>query len=120
MKTHIVINGACGRMGQRLVALAKEDPRLVVVAAIDSPGHPLFGKDAGEIAGVGTMGVPITAELPLSKRADCVIDFSSPAGTMAILPVCTARTLPLVVATTPRKRRSKRPPTKPPSCSPPA
>jgi 4-hydroxy-tetrahydrodipicolinate reductase len=100
MKTHIAINGACGRMGQRLVALAHEDKSLQVVAAVDSPKHPLIGRDAGELAGVGNIGVPVTGELPLGARVDCVIDFSVPAGTMAILPACTARKIPLVVATT--------------------
>lgn len=100
MKTHIAINGACGRMGQRLVALAKDDPELVVVAAVDSPANPLVGKDAGEAAGVGPIGVPITGTLPLDPRPHCVIDFSAPPGTMAILPVCVGRKLPLVVATT--------------------
>jgi 4-hydroxy-tetrahydrodipicolinate reductase len=100
MKTQIAVNGACGRMGQRLVALAKEDAHLQVVAAVDSARHPLFGKDAGEVAGVGPTGVPITAEIPLAAKADCVIDFSAPLGTMAVLPTCTSRGLPLVVATT--------------------
>ncbi|HUR53229.1 MAG TPA: 4-hydroxy-tetrahydrodipicolinate reductase [Gemmataceae bacterium] len=100
MKTHIAINGACGRMGQRLVALAKEDSHLQVVAAVDSPKHPLFGKDAGEIAGVGPIGVPVTDDLPVSARIDCAIDFSAPIGTMAILPKCVGRGTPLVVATT--------------------
>ncbi|MFO0803906.1 MAG: 4-hydroxy-tetrahydrodipicolinate reductase [Gemmataceae bacterium] len=100
MKTHIAINGACGRMGQRLVALALEDKSLQVVAAVDSPKHPLVGRDAGELAGVGNIGVPVTGELPLGARVDCVIDFSVPAGTMAILPACTARKIPVVVATT--------------------
>jgi len=100
MKTHIAINGACGRMGQRLVALAREDPGLAVAAAVDSPRHPLQGKDAGEVAGVGPIGVPVTGDLPLAARAECVIDFSAPPGTMAILPTCVARKIPLVVATT--------------------
>ena len=100
MKTQIAINGACGRMGQRLVALAKDDHHLQVVAAVDSPKNPLFGKDAGEIAGVGPIGVPVTGDIPLSAHIDCVIDFSAPVGTMAILPVCVSRGLPLVVATT--------------------
>lgn len=100
MKTHLAINGACGRMGQRLVALAKEDPHLHVVAAIDSAKHPAFGKDAGELAGIGPIDVPVTAEVPLTHRVDCVIDFSSPEGTMAVLPICVGRKLPLVVATT--------------------
>jgi 4-hydroxy-tetrahydrodipicolinate reductase len=100
MKTHLAINGAAGRMGQRLVALAKEDHALKVVAAIDAKTSPLQGRDAGEIAGIGSLGVPIAHELPLSVRADCVIDFSSPEGSMSILPVCVARQIPIVVATT--------------------
>ena len=100
MKTHIAINGACGRMGQRLVALAKEDPELAVVAAVDSPKHPLQGKDAGEVAGIGPIGVPVAGDLPLTPRPECVIDFSVPSGTMAILPTCVGRKIPLVVATT--------------------
>jgi 4-hydroxy-tetrahydrodipicolinate reductase len=100
MKTTIAIHGACGRMGQRLVALAAEDPALAVVAAIDSPNHPRIGEDAGTLAGVPALGLPVTGELPLAVQPDCVIDFSSPAGTMAILKTCVDRRLPLVVATT--------------------
>ena len=87
-------------MGQRLVALAKEDHDLLVVAALDSAKHPAFGQDAGTLAGIGPIGVPVTAELPTNHRVDCVFDFSAPAGTMAILPVCISRKIPLVVATT--------------------
>lgn len=100
MKTHLAINGACGRMGQRLVALASEDHHLRVVAAIDSPAHPQHGQDAGTVAGIAALGVPITGELPLAERPEVVIDFSNPAGTMAILKTCVDRRLPIIVATT--------------------
>lgn len=100
MKTPIAIHGACGRMGQRLVALAKDEPTLHVVAAVDSPSNPRLGEDAGVLAGVGPIGVPVTGELPLSARVESVIDFSSPAGTIAILKTCIDRKLPLVIATT--------------------
>lgn len=100
MKTHIAINGACGRMGQRLVALAKEDPQLEVVAAIDAATNALQGSDAGELAGVGKIGVPIRYDIPVGLRVDCLIDFSAPPGTMAVLPVCESRAIPIVVATT--------------------
>lgn len=100
MKTHIAINGAGGRMGQRIVALARDDHELQVVAAVDAPGCPAQGRDVGELAGVGAIGVPVTAELPLAHKPDCLIDFSAPEGTMAILPVCVARQIPVVVATT--------------------
>lgn len=100
MKTKLAIHGACGRMGQRLVALAHDDKSLQVIAAVDSPSHPKIGTDAGELAGVGSIGVPVTGELPLKSHPDCVIDFSAPAGTVNILRTCVDRKLPLVVATT--------------------
>src|SRR5712691_5672826 len=100
MKTNIGINGACGRMGQSLIALAKDDAMLSVVAAIDSPNHPRLGQDAGEIAGVGALGVKVAAELPLQTRVDVIVDFSMPEGTMNILKTCIERRIPLVVATT--------------------
>ena len=60
----IAIHGAAGRMGRRLVALGAADPQLQVVAAIDSPGHPQFGQDAGSVAGIAPLGVAIAADLP--------------------------------------------------------
>jgi len=100
METIIGINGAAGRMGQRLVALAHEDPELRLGAALESASSPSLGRDAGEVAGLGKIGVPIRADLPLDQRLDVLIDFSMPEGTMAILPLCTGRRIPLVVATT--------------------
>ena len=43
MTIRIAINGAAGRMGQRLVALASSDPELKVVAAIEHAAHPQLG-----------------------------------------------------------------------------
>jgi len=100
METIIGINGAAGRMGQRLVALAHEDPELRLGAALESASNPSLGRDAGEVAGLGKIGVPVRADLPLDQRLDVLIDFSMPEGTMAILPLCTGRRIPLVVATT--------------------
>ena len=100
MRTRIAINGACGRMGQRLIALAHEDPDLELVAAVDSPRHPNQGRDAGELAGVGASGVRVTPALPLDFQTDVVIDFSTPEGTLEAVRACEPRKIPLVVATT--------------------
>ena len=100
MKTRLAVHGACGRMGQRLVALAREDHDLHVVAAIDSPGHPHLGGDAGQLSGGPLLGVPVLAELPIGARVDCVIDFSVPTATLGVLKTCVDRAIPLVVATT--------------------
>jgi 4-hydroxy-tetrahydrodipicolinate reductase len=100
MKTKIGVNGACGRMGKRIVQLAHEDSAIHIVAALDSATHPEHGHDIGEAAGVGRLGVPVTAALPLDVHVDVMVDFSLPEGTMNVLPTCIARRTPLVVATT--------------------
>jgi 4-hydroxy-tetrahydrodipicolinate reductase len=100
MKTHIAINGAAGRMGQRLVHLASEDPNLVLAAAIDSSTCPHLGKDIGELCGLGSLGVSLRDAVSVTDRLDVLIDFSTPEGTLAVLPVCMDRRIPLVVATT--------------------
>lgn len=94
----IAINGAAGRMGQRLVALTQADPELILIAAIESAQSPALGRDAGEVAGLGPIGIPITSELP--EHVAAVIDFSIPEGAVAIATVCGARRIPLVEATT--------------------
>ena len=100
MKTIIGINGVCGRMGQRILALAHEDRELSVAAGIEAPGHPKQGDDAGVIAGVGHIGLPVIVSVPLEIHLDAVIDFSTPEGTMQVLSTCVARRIPLIVATT--------------------
>lgn len=98
MTLKIAVNGAAGRMGQRVVALALQSGDLQVAAALESPNSPGLGRDCGEIAGAGHCGVPIA--VALESRVDVVIDFSTPDGLRAVLPVCESRGIPLVVATT--------------------
>jgi 4-hydroxy-tetrahydrodipicolinate reductase len=100
MKTIIGINGVCGRMGQRILQLAHDDKELTIGVTLEAPGHPHQGRDAGEISGLGPIGVPVRAEVPIETRLDVLIDFSMPEGTMAVLPVCVGRRIPLLVATT--------------------
>lgn len=94
----VAVNGAAGRMGQRIVALSHADPELKLEAALEAAGSPAIGRDAGEAAGVGPIGVSIAAELV--ERVDVVIDFSTPAGLVRIAEVCAERQIPLVGATT--------------------
>jgi 4-hydroxy-tetrahydrodipicolinate reductase len=100
VKITIGVNGACGRMGQRILQLAREDKDLAVSAALDAPGHPGLGRDAGELAGIGPLRVPVLADLPGGQRLDALIDFSTPEGTATVLPVCVSRRIPIVIATT--------------------
>lgn len=85
-------------MGKRLVALGSEDQELAVVAAFEHAGHPLLGQDAGLIAGVKSLNLPLQADS--SAEIQAVIDFSVPKGCEAITQWCVKRGIPIVVATT--------------------
>jgi 4-hydroxy-tetrahydrodipicolinate reductase len=82
----VVVAGAAGRMGSRLVALLHQDSDLRLVAALEAPGHPAVSRDAGEVAGVGRLGVPIgdDPEIVLGRNR-ILIEFSIPAATLAHL-----------------------------------
>ena len=67
MKTVIGVNGACGRMGQRIIQLAQEDKELTLGAALDAPGHPQLGRDVGELAGLGPLHIPVQSGLPQGR-----------------------------------------------------
>lgn len=97
-KFKVGINGACGRMGQRIVALTHADPDLEISLALESPSSPHLGTDIGELCGLGNIGIPVTDQI--DRHPDVIIDFSIPEGLMTILPACADRQIPLVIATT--------------------
>lgn len=96
--TRVVIHGAAGRMGRRLVVLACEDERLTLVGAVESTGHSLLGQDVGVIAATKATGVLLTDSTP--DQADVLVDFSSPAATRAMLAICRQKKVAMIVGTT--------------------
>ncbi|MCO6043560.1 4-hydroxy-tetrahydrodipicolinate reductase [Aeoliella sp. ICT_H6.2] len=98
MPIEVAIHGAGGRMGQRLIALGTAAPNIKIVAAIESAMNPKARTDAGVLAGVGEIGVPLSPEWP--DRAGAVIDFSLPAATDNLVANCLEHKTPLVFATT--------------------
>jgi 4-hydroxy-tetrahydrodipicolinate reductase len=98
MGLRLAIHGAAGRMGKRLVALAGQDSNFEIVAAIEHAGHPDLGADAGRLAGIPELGIPLAVDWPQSTQV--VIDFSIPEACRSAVEQCLARRLPLVVATT--------------------
>jgi 4-hydroxy-tetrahydrodipicolinate reductase len=80
----VVVAGAAGRMGSRLVALLQQETELQLVAALEAPGHPALGRDAGESAGVGRIGIPIAADVEAALGRDRIlIEFSVPEASLA-------------------------------------
>jgi len=99
----IAITGACGRMGRRLIALSKADKSFELVAAIDRPDSPDLAADAGEIAGIGNIGLPITFDM--RPTPDVLIDFTLPTSTRRWLKTCHDREIAMVIGTTGLKEK---------------
>jgi 4-hydroxy-tetrahydrodipicolinate reductase len=98
---NVIVAGAAGRMGSRLIALIKESAALTLAGALEGKGHSALAADAGEAAGVGKMGVPVTDDLPaLLKRGEVVIDFSAPEATLAHLRAVAQEKRAMVIGTT--------------------
>jgi 4-hydroxy-tetrahydrodipicolinate reductase len=80
----VVVAGAAGRLGSRLVALLPPESELRLVAALEAPGHAALGRDAGESAGVGRLGIPIGADVDAALGRDRIlIEFSVPDASLA-------------------------------------
>lgn len=96
-----IVTGAAGRMGGRVLALAKEASDFQIVGATERPGHPAVGRDAGEVAAIGTVGVPVADSLSsVIAGADVVIDFTAPEASMAHVKAASAAGVAIVVGTT--------------------
>ena len=83
MSMGLVVVGAGGRMGRTLIHAIQETQGAELAGAVERRGSPFVGQDAGELAGVGRLGVAITDDpLPAFSSADGVLDFTAPAATV--------------------------------------
>ncbi|RWC41320.1 4-hydroxy-tetrahydrodipicolinate reductase [Mesorhizobium sp.] len=97
----LVVVGAAGRMGQALIRAIHTIPGARVAGAIERAGSPHLGKDAGEIAGIGNIGVTIGDDpLPAFAKADGVLDFTSPAATVEFAGYAAQARIAHVIGTT--------------------
>ena len=97
----IGITGAAGRMGGVLIREVCATPGFSLVAASEIAGHPMLGRDAGELAGLTALDVPINSETgALFEASDAVLDFTLP-GAIEEHSLCAARHgTALIVGTT--------------------
>ena len=99
-RLRIAIAGASGRMGRMLVEAVLAAPDLQLAGALDIPGSPALGQDAGAFAGRRT-GVAITGDLHQGlANAQVLIDFTRPEGTLTHLAVCRDLGVKAVIGTT--------------------
>ncbi len=111
MKPKLVVVGAAGRMGKRILSLAAESGEFDIIAAVEKQGHPDIGKDAGLLAAAGPMNIELTNVFPTAGDPQprlatgvagaCVaIDFSQPEATDKTVDYCLENSVALVSGTT--------------------
>ncbi len=98
--TKIAITGAAGRMGKALLEAVNQADKALVSVALERPGSTVIGVDAGELAGIGKLGVPVVDEITTADTFDVFIDFTRPEVTLANLAVCRQRGSAMVIGTT--------------------
>jgi len=98
MKPKLVVVGAGGRMGKRILSLAAEAGEFDIIAAVERQGHPDIGKDAGLLAAAGPINVKLTDVFPAA--GDVAIDFSQPEAADGTIDYCLENSVALVSGTT--------------------
>lgn len=97
----IAVAGAAGRMGGRLAALCGEYEGLELAGAFERQGQKDIGKDVGETAGAGSLGVSITEGVEsVIDAADLIIDFTAPEATIANMEAAASKGKAMVIGTT--------------------
>lgn len=98
---NLVVIGASGRMGQALIHAIENAPGAKLFGALEREGAPAIGRDAGEVAGVGKLGINITTNSEkLISKADGIIDFTAPAATVAFSKLTAKAGIAHIIGTT--------------------
>ena len=94
------IAGSAGRMGRTLIEAVLGDPGATLVAALEHELSPVLGKDAGELVGA-PCGVRVEADVAAAMgKAEVLIDFTRPEGSLRHLSACRASGTHMVIGTT--------------------
>jgi 4-hydroxy-tetrahydrodipicolinate reductase len=101
MALGIIVCGVGGRMGGAVIRAAQQSADIEVVAALDRPKSKRIGKDAGEISGIGRLGVSVSERVSLAlKPNSAIIDFTKPEASLGFLKAAAKLRIPIVIATT--------------------
>jgi len=98
---NIIVSGAAGRMGSRIVALSREYETLKLVGAVEHKGHKMIGQDIGEIIGIGKLGVELSDDISAVKeRIDIIIEFTNPEASIEHIKTASQKGVAIVIGTT--------------------
>ena len=95
------IAGACGRMGQRIAALAHADGQFKITGALERDNHPCLGKDYGHILGVGDLGIKVESDSRKAiVNADVLVDFATGDDVLTHVNIAREKGVKIVIGTT--------------------
>ena len=98
---HVIVCGACGKMGSTVVRMISQQKDMEVVAGIETQDHQRMGEVLGGILGLDVKDVPLSFNLADEiSRADCVVDFTSPGVSLRHLRIAAKASIPIVIGTT--------------------
>jgi 4-hydroxy-tetrahydrodipicolinate reductase len=97
----IAVTGAAGRMGRSLITACNQNESCQLTLALEHSGNSLLGSDAGDLAGIGRLNVPLSDDINTNATSfDTLIDFTRPEVTLANLASCVANKKSIVIGTT--------------------
>jgi 4-hydroxy-tetrahydrodipicolinate reductase len=97
----VTVAGASGRMGRALMRAVAETGDMVLRFALEQSGHPELGRDSGDLAGIGTSGVPLSDDsLAALADSDALLDFTVPAASLALAGFAAQARIVHVIGTT--------------------
>lgn len=98
---NLIVAGAAGRMGRLIVGLIAADPAYRLAGALEAPAAEALGRDAGEVAGSGRLGVAISSDYAALARPDTVtLDFTTAAASLDHLEVAARIGAAIVIGST--------------------
>ncbi|OON39995.1 4-hydroxy-tetrahydrodipicolinate reductase [Izhakiella australiensis] len=100
-QVRLAIVGASGRMGRQLIAASHQMAGVTLGAALVREGSTLLGSDAGELAGIGAIGIKLQHNLEaVVDDFDVLIDFTRPEASLGYLDFCRRHHKAIVIGTT--------------------
>jgi len=99
MAIKLIVIGAAGRMGRRILSLAAESGQFNIVAAVEKPSHPDIGKSYSLESPSGPVEAVLADTFP-TAAADVAIDFSQPEAVGETIDFCIENCVALVSGTT--------------------
>ena len=98
---NITVIGAAGKMGSRVITLAKDNEDINLVGAVENRAHKGIGQDIGDIIAIGSTGIKLISDIrAVADKTDVCIDFSHPESTLQCIKALSDKPVPLIIGTT--------------------